>query len=433
MMRDARPSRWQTCLIAACVTGAAASGRGDEFVLDYFPVPDGSRPHDVAPAPDSGVWYTAQNLGALGWLDPDTGQTHHIPLGTGSRPHGVIVGPDGVPWITDGGLNAIVRVDPNTEAVTPYPLPANRPNANLNTATFDLSGVLWFTGQNGVYGRLDPSTGAMDVYDAPRGRGPYGITTTPGGDVYYASLAGDYIGWINLVTGAATVLEPPTSNQGARRVWSDSHGQIWVSEWDAGQVARYNPADGQWKEWPLPGSNPSAYAVYVDDEDIVWLSDFAGNSLVRFDPTSEQFDSFPLQSVPSNVRQILGRPGEVWGAESAADRLVVVRIVPDILAGDYNGNGIVDAADYTVWRDTLDQTGTGLAADGDGDGEITALDYDVWTMHIGEVSPGAGSGSAAHLAPGESPGAKYAVPEPAALNLAVLVAVVGLTRRRRGR
>jgi virginiamycin B lyase len=47
--------------------------------------------------------------------------------------------------------------------------------------------------------------------------------------------------------------------------------------------------------------------------------------LVRFDPETEEFTSFPLPSNPGEVRQILGRPGEVWGAESAADKLVVVR------------------------------------------------------------------------------------------------------------
>ena len=46
---------------------------------------------------------------------------------------------------------------------------------------------------------------------------------------------------------------------------------------------------------------------------------------MRFDPATEQFTSFPLPSPPADVRQILGRPGEVWGAESAADQLVVIR------------------------------------------------------------------------------------------------------------
>src|SRR5256712_1314224 len=161
--------------------------------VQEYPVPAGSHPHDVAPAPNGGVWYVAQRMGELGRLDPTTGQVRRIKLGDRSRPHGVIVGPDGAPWITDGGLNAIVRVDPATEKVSVYPLPSGREGANLNTATFGMGGVLWFTGQSGVYGRLDPKVGKVEVFDAPKGPGPYGIAAAPDGTVYYASLAGSYI------------------------------------------------------------------------------------------------------------------------------------------------------------------------------------------------------------------------------------------------
>jgi virginiamycin B lyase len=296
-----------------------------EPILQEFRVPQGAHPHDVAPAPDGAVWYTAQTQGALGRLDPLTGETRHISLGAGSAPHGVIVGPDGAPWITDSGLNAIVRVDPATEAVETFPLPAGTPNANLNTAAFDGNGVLWFTGQNGIYGRLDPAVGVVEVFDAPRGRGPYGIAATPAGDIYYVSLAGSYLARVDLETGAAEVLDPPTAGQGARRVWSDSRGRLWISEWNAGQVGMYDPATGEWQEWRVPGNNPMIYAVYVDEGDMVWLSDFGANALVRFDPATERFDTFPLPAPNASVRQILGRPGEVWGAESGADRLVVLR------------------------------------------------------------------------------------------------------------
>jgi virginiamycin B lyase len=297
----------------------------DQYIIQEYPVPAGSHPHDVAPAPDGTVWYTAQHVGALGRLDPATGKTHHIALGSGSSPHGVIVGPDGAPWITDSGLNAIVRVDPQTEEVQVFPLPANRGYTNLNTAVFDQANILWFTGQSGIYGRLDPSTGEMQVFDAPRGRGPYGITVTPDGTIYYASLANSYVGRIDPQTSEATVLESPTSGQGARRVWSDSQGRVWVSEWNAGQVAVYDPANNSWREWKLPGDRPQAYAVYVDDQDIVWLSDFGSNSIVRFDPSRELFTLYWLPSPTAAVRQILGRFGEIWGAESGADKLVVIR------------------------------------------------------------------------------------------------------------
>jgi len=165
----------------------------------------------------------------------------------------------------------------------------------------------------------------MQVFNAPRGRGPYGITVTPQGVVYYASLAGSYVGQINSQTNEVSILEPPTPGQGARRVWSDSHGRIWVSEWNAGQVAVYDPSDDSWREWKLPGNRPQAYAIYVDEQDIIWLSDFGSNSIVRFDPTLEQFTVYELPTPNAGVRQLLGRTGEIWGAESATDKLVVIR------------------------------------------------------------------------------------------------------------
>jgi virginiamycin B lyase len=287
-----------------------------------YKVPAGSGPHDVAPARDGTVWYTAQAAGKLGRLNPTTGKVSEVALGDGSAPHGVIVGADGAPWVTDGGLNAIVRVDPGTLAVTRYPLPASSGYANLNTATFDRRRRLWFTGQSGIYGRLDPRSGALRVFRAPGGTGPYGIATTSAGQVWYASLAGSHIARINLDTGKATVFRPPTKGQGARRIWSDSHGRLWVSEWNAGRVARYDPKTRRWREWRLPGA-AQPYAVYVDDRDIVWLTDFGASAIVRFDPVTQRFTRIRLRA-NANVRQLLGRPGQVWGAESGADRIVVV-------------------------------------------------------------------------------------------------------------
>jgi PEP-CTERM motif len=88
------------------------------------------------------------------------------------------------------------------------------------------------------------------------------------------------------------------------------------------------------------------------------------------------------------------------------------------LAGDYNHNGVVDASDYTVWRDSFGQTGTGLAADGDGSGTVDQGDYDLWTMNFGNTSPGSGAGSS------------VTVPEPATIWLAAMgmLAAAGWTR-----
>lgn len=314
------------CLAAAALAAIACAPAAPAAAQEvrWYDVPPGGRPHDVAAPPSGEVWYTAQRQGAHGVLDPATGQVTLVPLGEGSAPHGVIVGPDGNAWITDGGLNAIVRVDAQTHEVTAWPLPDTAPGANLNTAVFDRQGRIWFTGQTGYYGVLDPASGEMQVWEAPRGRGPYGITATPSGDIWYASLAGNHIARVDLETGEATIVEPPTEGQGARRVWSDSQGRIWVSEWNSGQLSVHDPRDGSWRAWRLPGDAPRTYSVYVDEADKVWVTDFGANAILRFDPETEAFESFPSDRDGANVRQMLGRPGEAWGAESGTDRLVVV-------------------------------------------------------------------------------------------------------------
>jgi hypothetical protein len=76
------------------------------------------------------------------------------------------------------------------------------------------------------------------------------------------------------------------------------------------------------------------------------------------------------------------------------------------LIGDCNHNGLVDAADYVVYRKTLGQSGAGLVADGNGNNLIDSGDYGVWRAHFGQTA-GSGSGASANAA----------VPEPATLVL----------------
>jgi hypothetical protein len=92
------------------------------------------------------------------------------------------------------------------------------------------------------------------------------------------------------------------------------------------------------------------------------------------------------------------------------------------LAGDFNSNGVVDAADYVMWRKNVG-TNTALPNNLIG-GTISVAQYNQWRANFGNTAPGAGSGTSAM--------AIAAVPEPAALLQIVLVAAVLSTCRRRG-
>ena len=289
----------------------------------YFAVAPGSHPHDVAAAPQAGgpVYYTAQATGMLGVLDPATGRDDEI---RARRRIGAARRRRGSRWrAVDHRRRAECDPARRPGDACDQALAASRIGGRREPQHADVrsSRPVWFTGQSGFYGRLDPASGDVSVWRAPRGAGPYGMTTTPSGDVYYASLAGNHIARIDVETGEATIIEPPTREQGARRVWADSKGGVWVSCWNTGQVARYDPATRSWREWALPG-RAHAYAVWVDPEDRVWLSDWSANAIVRFDPATERFTRYPSDRAHANVREMQGRRNEAWGAESGTDRLV---------------------------------------------------------------------------------------------------------------
>ncbi len=87
----------------------------------------------------------------------------------------------------------------------------------------------------------------------------------------------------------------------------------------------------------------------------------------------------------------------------------------DTFTGDYNADGVVNAADYTIFRDAL--AAGDLSADGDGDGKVTTADWTFWTERYG-ARPGAAV-------------VVGAVPEPSALLLSGLALAAAVMNRRR--
>jgi T5SS/PEP-CTERM-associated repeat protein len=116
--------------------------------------------------------------------------------------------------------------------------------------------------------------------------------------------------------------------------------------------------------------------------------------------------------------------GLAWNTSQLYTTGVISVAAAPVLLGDYNNNGTVDAADYTVWRNMLGQTvAAGSGADGTGplgvpDGLVDRLDYDFWKSHYGNT-----------IASGSS--STVTVPEPSCAIMFLLALAVLSTSRRR--
>ncbi len=121
--------------------------------------------------------------------------------------------------------------------------------------------------------------------------------------------------------------------------------------------------------------------------------------------TAGEFDMVRFPALAEGLEWAI-LPGDV------TNFLAVVSAVD--LAGDYNDDGLVDAADYSVWRDSLNSN-TPLLNETASLGVVDQEDYDAWKANFGAVDSGSGS-------------AGGAVPEPAGWLMAVF-GVLGVAVR----
>jgi hypothetical protein len=110
--------------------------------------------------------------------------------------------------------------------------------------------------------------------------------------------------------------------------------------------------------------------------------------------------------------------GKYWQVDDSSGNSVVLRVLALTVTGDYNGDGAVNAADYTVWRNKLGKYITLPNEDPlQTPGRVTREDYVVWKTHYGETGPGSG--------------AAVNVPEPRSWLLAGVAAALGICFSRR--
>lgn len=192
---------------------------------------------------------------------------------------------------------------------------------------------------------------------------------------------------------------------------------------------------------PLPGALPATYGSggfdlnqngYLDAGESVTLgAELVGHSLMLY------VNGLPY-GVPFALSDTSAASGQANGIGLHKNRLgstggfldqVVSNVVLDnltiggqlVLAGDYNYDGYVDAADYVVWRDSLGKSGNGLPADGDHNQLVDANDYAVWKSTFGKVAPAGAASNSLRSA---------TVPEPGSTSLAMLLVIIITTSRR---
>jgi virginiamycin B lyase len=281
-------------------------------------------PHDADINPADGLLYTVDRMGSqMAVTDLDSGKSVFVKqppsmrpaVGKGDSyssrskepgPHSLALGKTGYWYTTNAGSDEIGVFDPKTrtwKASFVLPEPARYPH----TIRAGRDGIIWFTlAASSQVGRLDPVSGDIKLINLPKlkphggagGTLPYGIDVSPvDGRVWYARLWGDKLGAIDPKTLEVTEFDSPV--EGPRRLRFDAKGDLWVTGYSEGMIAKMDTASMKSEVYPMPefaaGYRPAPYALAINPvTQEVWINETATDRVYRFLPKEKRFIVYPM-------------------------------------------------------------------------------------------------------------------------------------------
>lgn len=284
----------------------------DELItIQEWEVPWEGRPRDPYPGPDGSIWFVGQRTHYVGRFYPQSETFERYDLDDGAGPHTVIVDSEGSPWYAGNRIQHIGKIDPSTEDITRYQT-GETYLRDPHTMDFDREGNIWFTAQggNGI-GHLNINTGEFTTIPVPTERArPYGILMDHQKIRPWIVLFGtNKLATVNPVNMNLEEIELPREETRPRRLAITSDGAIWYCDYATGHIGRYNPANGEIREWAMPeGVDARPYAMTSDHKDRLWVvaTGIQPNRFVGFDPNSEEFiASKAIESGGGTVRHMV--------------------------------------------------------------------------------------------------------------------------------
>ena len=265
------------------------TGQATNFVLSETPDAPPANSHDIILDDDGVVWFDMSSIGALGRINPRTGESSIIRPPEGSR-----VGP----WIGDDGLGGIwaagaandvkaMRYDTTTREWTLFENPI--PNASNYGMTGDGAGNGWWSTaipRDGLM-KADLESGQATFVPAPEAVNDRTDLFTP---EELAVFAGRLTFYGYGRPGAVAIRKPGADPRSTT---------LWGCSWYGGGLLKLDSRSDLERMYPFPPDHTdgNCYETSVDEDGMVWLPFTHGDAIAKFDPGTEQWTSYFLPTI----------------------------------------------------------------------------------------------------------------------------------------
>lgn len=312
-------------LLVLCLCCTAAPIAADTVNIREWLVPwQKSGPANPYVGQRGRVWFVGRRGDYVANFSPQTEEFNRYDLQKGTAPFSLLVDASQNIWFSSSRRRHIGMLDPATGRVSEIEMP-DRKAKDPRTLVFDLAGNIWFTVADGNFiGKLSVVTREVELIALPaRNLDPYGVVIDSRGRPWAAASGKNVLLSVDPARMTVTAIETPDPASRLRRIVTTSQDTVWYTDYELGSLGRYDPAAGQFREWPMPGGADSKpFAMTVDRDDRIWIVETGRlpNRLIGFDSRRETF--LTETDIPSGADSIDHLyydqgSGEVWfGSES---------------------------------------------------------------------------------------------------------------------
>ena len=301
-----------------------------------------SQPHDVVVDDTGAVWYSDFGELFISKFDPKTLKLTEYPT-KNFKPDAPVGNLDlefdkaGKLWFDTMYQGALGTIDPKTGETKFYPLPPewndNRVQLNFVGLRHDVDGKVWTksVGTQDIF-RLDLATNKWERFHPtdqlpPGGHyGMYQVISDSKNNLWMAEFSEGYLGTIDAKTGAVKWFPLPTPHARARRMEIDGQDRITVTEYRGNKVATFDTKTEKFTEYPLPPFT-FPYRAQFDKNGEIWASTMSTDRVVRLDPKTGETEQYLMPS-DTNMRTVFvdnsTTPVTFWVGSNHDHRLVKV-------------------------------------------------------------------------------------------------------------
>jgi streptogramin lyase len=311
------------------------------IVTEYDMLRPTTEPHDIV-VKDGEVWYTDFGENYITRFDPKTLKITEYPTkehkpGFPSGNLDLGVDTKGTFWFDQMYQGALGNLDPRTGEIKYYPLAAEFNNTgvqmNFVGLRHDIDGKVWTKNvPTGDVFRVDLATGKWERFQPLKALANgkrntiYQLISDSKNNAWVAEFVNGYLGRIDAQTTQVTWYPLPTQNARARRMRIDDQDRIWVTEYRGNKVAMFDPKTEKFTEYPLPPYT-FPYRSAVDKNGEIWTGGMHTDRVVRYDPKTSRTVEYPLPR-NTNIRSVwmddTANPPTFWTGSNHGAALVRV-------------------------------------------------------------------------------------------------------------